>query len=508
MGLFSPKKATPVSSLKNTTPQRSKSVSNLSQLNTVSARVDNSVPSTSKVTVPQNEFAITNSKCANPSNIFETLTKINSVQCDTNNMNTNSVQCDTNNMSDEIKKSENNANENTLVQTGLERYITVTNKRKRDPKSPQEIADRMKTAKINAVETDNRFQVLVDDNDQNSKNENGVSKERPPSIYLREAPSNELVKLLNDQTKGDFFIALIKRGNIAETRIQAKSIEAYRKIVATLEDKNKFFYTFRLKSAKGVTVVIKGIESNVKPTEISEELAKKGFQIKNVINIFNRDKKPQPMFRVELEPELTKTVGIHPIYHLKYLLYRRIVVEEPHKRKTVLQCTNCQEFGHSKNYCKLPAVCVICGKLHTTKQCQLDKSKPELKTCSNCGENHTANYRGCVVYKELRKKLTPRQRVEQQVLNQIFKTQNNAKEIPQPDTVQIHPNVTYAEAAKIQINNQPPNEAEGIYKVISTLNDSMNKFMQMMETNMNLMLQNMNTLMQLLIQNQPKPINE
>ena len=101
-----------------------------------------------------------------------------------------------------------------------------------------------------------------------------------------------------------------------------------------------------------------------------------------------------------------------------------------------------------------------------------------------------------MVYKELRKKLTPRQRVEQQVLNQIFKTQNNAKEIPQPDTVQIHPNITYAEAAKIpvfkELNNQPPNEAEGIYKVISTLNDSMNKFMQMMETNINLILQNMN----------------
>jgi hypothetical protein len=145
-------------------------------------------------------------------------------------------------------------------------------------------------------------------------------------------------------------------------------------------------------------------------------------------------------------------------------------------------------------------VCVICGNLHSTINCELDKNKPEVKNCSNCGENYTANYRGCVGYKELRKIMNPRQRTEQQALNQIFTSQSQVREI----SATINPKVSYADAVKGDSLNPTLKEDQGIYKIISALNDSMNRFMQMMETNMNLMLQNMNTLMQLLIQNNQK----
>ena len=46
---------------------------------------------------------------------------------------------------------------------------------------------------------------------------------------------------------GNFFVAPIKRGNITETRVQASTIEAYKKIAAELEKGRKPFYTFRLK---------------------------------------------------------------------------------------------------------------------------------------------------------------------------------------------------------------------------------------------------------------------
>ena len=150
------------------------------------------------------------------------------------------------------------------------------------------------------------------------------------------------------------------------------------------------------------------------------------------------------MFKVELEPEALKTKGKHQMYNLRYLLYRRVVVEEPHIRKPVLQCTNCQEFGQLRNYCKLPAVCIICAKLHSTANCQHDKTKPEVKKCGNCGENHTANYRGCAVYKTLFQKMTPRQRAEQQFLNKIYKNPNEQREV----SATTNPHISYAEALK------------------------------------------------------------
>lgn len=51
-----------------------------------------------------------------------------------------------------------------------------------------------------------------------------------------------------------------------------------------------------------------------------------------------------------------------------------------------------------KAYCKHPTVCVVCGVLHSSKDCKKCKTNSGVKKCSNCGDNHTANYRGCPAY--------------------------------------------------------------------------------------------------------------
>jgi len=44
-----------------------------------------------------------------------------------------------------------------------------------------------------------------------------------------------------------------------------------------------------------------------------------GFNVKSVINILNKDKKPQPLFKVELDPssQTLKRNEVHPIYNLQ-----------------------------------------------------------------------------------------------------------------------------------------------------------------------------------------------
>ncbi|XP_017469880.1 PREDICTED: mucin-21-like [Rhagoletis zephyria] len=86
----------------------------------------------------------------------------------------------------------------------------------------------------------------------------------------------------------------------------------------------------------------------------------------------------------------------------------RITVEEPHKRNGPVQSTNCQEFGHTRTYCTLCPVCVACGDRHTSASCKAIKADEAVKKCSNCGGNHTANYRGCPVYKDLKSRMNQR----------------------------------------------------------------------------------------------------
>lgn len=391
-----------------------------------------------------------------------------------------------------------NSDEGEGVQTsqsGMDRYITIKRKR---TKSDITLKDSRESKLIKndkqkefTIETQNRFDTLVEQGETSDKPID-AREEKPPPIYVREMLTKVLIEQIKNECANDFHVCPIKKGNIHETKIQINSVAAYRKVVMLLDKENKNYYTYQLKSSKGLSVVLKGIEPSIAIDELKEDLNEKGFRVKNIINIKNKNNEPQPMFKVELEPETAKIKGKHPIYDLRYVLYRKIVVEEPRKRKSLIQCFNCQEFGHTHNYCKLSEVCVICAGSHKTNTCPHDKNVSTVKKCSNCGENHTANYRGCSIYIELKKRLIPKQRAEQRFLNKESKPEAK-HEAYVPSFVQ--PGQSYA-SFFTPSNKKKDDASASVETMINTLNSTMLKFMQMMENNMSLMLQCMNTLMQ------------
>lgn len=61
-------------------------------------------------------------------------------------------------------------------------------------------------------------------------------------------------------------------------------------------------------------------------------------------------------------------------------------------------------------------MCVKCSEEHRTEDCQ--KSKKSKAKCANCGEAHTANWKGCSAYKKVEEKIHPKkvsavQRIQQ-----------------------------------------------------------------------------------------------
>lgn len=285
---------------------------------------------------------------------------------------------------------------NNVDNSGLLRYFTVVNKgkRKRDQTSPGNSNVQQPSNSTNNITLRNRFDPLTIDDDIAPR------KSKPPPIYIREKSSAGLANKIKPILKHEYYLVDLKRGELFETKVQVSDETDYTVLAKWLESESLQFYSYQMKNQKGLRVVIKGIDHEVNPDDIKQDLEKMNFKVNWVSNILNRFKQPQPMFKVELMPDSnTLPKGkIHPIYEIKYVLQRKITVEEPYKRSTPIQCLNCQEFGHTKTYCRLKSVCVVCSGNHKSSDCEISKADATSKCCSNCGQNHTANYRGCPVY--------------------------------------------------------------------------------------------------------------
>lgn len=390
-------------------------------------------------------------------------------------------------------------------------YINF-NKRK---VSPQKASNTEKKQKTNDPLQNNPYRLLVQDNAAANETQETpeVRSPKPPPIFLREVCSSALVTSFTELIgKNNFHIVQLRKGGVNETKTVTYTDQHYREITKYLTENNKNFYTYQLKSSKGLKVVIKGIDSSVEPSEIKEALEELGYHVRSVANIFNKNKNPQPMFRVELEPDNTKLKKneTHPIYSMKYLIHRRITVEEPLKRNGPVQCMNCQEFGHTKSYCKLRSVCVACGDLHSSSQCQAAKQGLERK-CGNCGGNHSANYRGCPVYKELLKRLREKTLDSKshafrspEPKGQVFHNEppnyKNNRNNEKKDDTQSYANV-FKKGLTEKSNNFGPFESciQALSQNLTDFNQNMAQMMSSMQNTMQELLKAQNQMLQILL---------
>lgn len=102
------------------------------------------------------------------------------------------------------------------------------------------------------------------------------------------------------------------------------------------------------------------------------------------------------MFIVELKQNENNKL----IYEIKTLLHCRITFEPPRPKREIPQCAKCQQYGHTKAYCRRSPKCIKCAGNHLSADCTRKYRSEDVK-CVLCEGNHPANYKGCRVYKEL-----------------------------------------------------------------------------------------------------------
>lgn len=278
--------------------------------------------------------------------------------------------------------------------------VPTTSRKRTNSRSPQTFIPKRQHID-DGPSTSNRFARLSRD-DVNTDTAPAPQPPKPPPIFIPDV--EDIGKMLKDISKvisaNEYnYKALRDR----QVRLNIKSIESYRKLVKYLDSNKKMFHTYQLKQERAFTAVIKGLHHSTPLQDIKAKLLISGHDVRSVRNIKSRkNNEPLPMFFVDIDPKQNNK----DIFELRSFENAVIKVEQPRKIEDIVQCYRCQEFGHTKSYCRKPYRCVKCGQGHSTSLCSKTFDQPPL--CVHCGNNHTANYRGCQVYQNLINKRSTR----------------------------------------------------------------------------------------------------
>lgn len=251
------------------------------------------------------------------------------------------------------------------------------------------------------VEIRNTYSVLSDDeeaieaNTQVAEGPRGQStrKTRQPPIIIgdRSLTHKFIVDSLEPISKLKFYLDYNRYTIVLNTEL----MEDHENIKTKLAELKVPFYTYTDKSVKTHGFVLKGLQIDLEPEELKTILIE--LEIK-VLNVYRMKNVKSPMYMVITDK--SETIRTMP-QKAKVIHYTMVKWERHDNKKGIIQCKNCQAWGHATLNCHLKPKCLKCAEEHETKNCTIkektDESKAKIK-CANCKGGHTANSVTCPIY--------------------------------------------------------------------------------------------------------------
>lgn len=228
---------------------------------------------------------------------------------------------------------------------------------------------------------------------QSSININATILLKAKPIYISDKSPDKVISILGPALSKSARMRTTKFG----MRIDCESPDIHSRLIRQLSpDQNKLnLHTFQIRHNKPFYAVIRHLHKSTPTKWISEQLTKLGYLALSINVIKNRlTKEPLNLFQLSILYKDKST--IEQLLDLKQLANHLITVE-PQACQQVIQCHRCQKFGHTRNFCHRPFACVKCAGNHSSVSCTKGKSLPPK--CANCKGQHTANYLGCIAYK-------------------------------------------------------------------------------------------------------------
>lgn len=244
----------------------------------------------------------------------------------------------------------------------------------------------------------NNQATALSDQQINTADKNNPRVKIPPIFLHGNVNYQEVITDIKTIVKNDFSTSYTSR----HLRVGLTAIDDYRDLTKYYNENSVKYHTYQNPNDKPLCVVIKNLPLSLTEEEVKAELIRTNLPVTKVTRLLNREKKPYPICAIEL----TRNEKANDIFKLERILHSIVIIENRRKPRDLPQCYRCQRFGHTKNYCALDPRCVKCEGNHLTTLCTKQSDLPPK--CVNCGQDHPANFRGCLYYQEQTIKQTSR----------------------------------------------------------------------------------------------------
>lgn len=305
---------------------------------------------------------------------------------------------DNNNM--DINNDPDSEGEYHLVQKKKRRIQDENDPTFSHPSTSKKTAQKQKTT--TNIESKNQYTILeiqnapennTDEQEVNTGRKTNKKSNKPPPIHIhgRFVDLKKVDEQMKKHAPGGFHYKFLGKDQML---IITNVYEDYKKAVEFLRKKHTDFHTYTPKEEKTHAFVLKGLCRELPPEELKEELA---TQIECIKNVYKMKGTPEyaPAYLIVTDA----TIKLSELQHkVKYAMHTAIRWERHFNNKIIIQCHNCQGWGHATSNCFAGPACLKCGENHVTKDCKKPVTTPPK--CANCGAAHLSNSTECVVYKK------------------------------------------------------------------------------------------------------------
>lgn len=306
----------------------------------------------------------------------------------------------------------------------------------------------------------------------NSSDPTNTSKKTkiPPIFVYHVNNYQKLVDDIKSVTKSNF----LTENKGIKIKIMLEDADDFKTLTSFFDTNGVQYHSYKLNSETEISVVIRNLPLSVTETEIKHELEALDFPVKKVVRLINKMKNPIPICIIDL----VNDNKAKEIFSLEKLFHLIVTVEPRRKPKDIPQCSRCQRFGHTKNFCKLSPRCVKCPGNHFYSECK--KPSSEAPICVNCSGNHSANYRGCTYFKNIQPKVNSSKSIG---TNDNSHTDNTSKTHDDNlKTSKLNPNKSYSSVLKGTSKGTTPTSSsnENVSQAETTTADDDSKFISIL----------------------------
>lgn len=223
-------------------------------------------------------------------------------------------------------------------------------------------------------------------NENKQKTSRPMKSERIAHLIIRDplrwGHINEMIQRKNIQVKKS---KVVGHG----VQLEPKTEDDYRNLYKALQESNKQFHAYELKSEKKLKVVLRGVLTQITEEDIKKDLTKQGYPVTKVTRMKGQKGFPIPLVLVEID-KAYKAI----FTKLEFCCGLSVQVESLRIKTEIIQCHRCQMFGHAQRNCHAEFKCMKCGDGHMSSECL--KSRTTSPKCANCGGDHLSSYIKCM----------------------------------------------------------------------------------------------------------------